>query len=103
MDQFDKWLDEQLRKPGTYIADEGFSKSVVNRLPPKRPLRAFDRKIALSCAGVFGGVLTFALATPVEALLGLAGYSSLFETLFLSSVLFTAMLTLPLLWAARSR
>jgi hypothetical protein len=103
MDFIDKQLDAMLRKPETPISDDGFSESVLSRLPGRGHYREKYRKWTLAGAAAMGSLLTLILAPPIETVFKYFEIKSTVQVLVLLIFLFLMVLSVPLAWLLYSR
>jgi hypothetical protein len=96
MESVDSRVEQALRASETAIADEGFSDSVLHRLPRRRFSGAASRRWTLAAAAATGSLLTILLAPPVESAFGLARLSGSLQMLALAALAFTATVVIPL-------
>ncbi len=59
-------LEATLRAPEASLPDEGFSTSVLARLPPPQRKRSNTRRWTVAGSAALGSVLTLAFAAPLE-------------------------------------
>ncbi len=77
MKDIDQWLDDELRKMSATIPDEGFSRSVMSRLPPQRHKSGFSRHISLALATGLGILFTLKLVTPLDSVFEMLGFTEM--------------------------
>ena len=99
----DKQPDAMLRKPETAISDDGFSESVLCRLPGRWRYREKYRKWTLAGAAAMGSLLTLILAPPIETVFKLFEFESTDQIFVLLVYLFLMVLSVPLAWLLYSR
>ena len=64
----DDWLEDALKQPEDYIENQGFSRNVLNALPPKR---TGISRIGIKAAAVIAGVSsTILLLPPLDVVTG---------------------------------
>jgi hypothetical protein len=104
MDFFtDNQLEEALQRSEPPISDNGFSESVLDRLPKKRRINTKPRCWTLAGAAAMGSFLTLLLAPPVEYAFSLYRISHGHHTTILSVLLLIAILTIPTSWILYSQ
>ena len=67
----DEQLEDALQKSETSISDDGFTESVLARLPKRKSISVKPRCWTLAGAAAIGSFLTLLLAPPIEKAFGL--------------------------------
>lgn len=102
-DKVDQQIESMLNQPEKEIADDGFSNTVMQRLPRKKLYRVNSRRLTLATAGAIGSALTIALAPPLEMVF--ESYNIVLGE-YAGSIVIPALLAtlfiLPLAWLLRS-
>jgi hypothetical protein len=96
MESVERRAEQALRAPEAAIADDGFSESVLERLPRRRLSSAASQRLTLAGAAAMGSLLTILLAPPVESAFGFARLSGGLQTLLLAALAFVATVGIPL-------
>jgi hypothetical protein len=95
-------LDTALRAAETAIGDDGFSHTVMARLPRKRRSRQSVRSWTLGGAAAAGSLVTALIGGPLEA-----AFSSLmlgdYRLMVFAALVFVGLLAVPVAWACYSR
>lgn len=93
---------EQLRAAETAIGDNGFSDTVMARLPRKRLSRQSVRSWTLGGAAAAGSLVTALIGAPLET-----AFSSVmlghYQLTVLAALVFVGLLAIPVAWACYSR
>ena len=97
MESVDGRVEQALRAPETAIADDGFSESVLERLPKCRLSTVASRRLTLAAAAAAGSLLTILLAPPVETAFSFARLSGSLQTFILAALVFAATVSIPLI------
>jgi hypothetical protein len=103
MDSIDKQLDELLRRSEIHLGDDGFTESVLKRLPKRKFSGGKSRYWTLASATALGSILTIILAPPIETAFGLFAILSAYQILMLAAFLFITVLAIPLAWYLYTR
>ena len=97
----DERLDEALRRAEPMLPDDGFTASVLARLPRRRVRKVNPRSLTLAVAAGIGSVSTALLAPPVERAFNLYTLSGGLPTSTLTIIVFVALVAAPLAWVVR--
>ena len=101
MQTSDQRLDEALRRAELMLPDDGFTVTVLARLPRRRVRKVNPRSLTLGVAAACGSVATVLLAPPVEQAFNLYALTGGVPTSTLTIIVFVALVAVPLAWVVR--
>lgn len=99
----DKQLEDTLLKSENAIIDDGFSESVLDRLPKKRRADIKSRCWTLAGAAAMGSILTLILAPPIEKAFNLYRITHGYHTTVLAVLITIVLLAVPTSWVLFSQ
>jgi hypothetical protein len=100
MERIDERLEIELGAPEPALADDGFSETVLVRLPRARRMmdHAMARRLSLAGAAAFGSALTLLLGVPVESLIATYAEPGELTSALLGASIVAAVLVMPVVW-----
>ena len=102
MSTIDSLLEAKLRSAEPEVADEGFSESVMLRLPAKQTSKAKARRWTLGAAAVAGSIATSILGAPLETAFSSLVLGTNYDATMIT-VLTLTVLAVPVAWVFYSK
>lgn len=102
-DRIDTEIEIALRRSEPAIGDDGFSDSVMARLPQSRLSTAAKRRWTLGGAAALGSILTSVLGAPLETAFSTFVLQGGFSMAVLGIACLVGLVAIPVAWALYSR
>ena len=64
-DSFDKWLDAAMQNRSGYLDDDGFSESILQKLPAKPKLSSWQQSLIIVISCIIGCTIAASLISPL--------------------------------------
>lgn len=103
MDRNDARIETALRAPEPTIGDDGFTQSVLDRLPARQFSQAAARRWTLGGAALAGSVLTSVIGAPLETAFSSLILGGSLNLAAVGNLIVIGVLAIPVAWAVYSR